>query len=69
MTDVDAAIEGLLAKAKSGELKAIAWAEYGPDDQIRTGWQGPGGRMFWLGVAVRMLQARFDDMLQEGRDG
>jgi hypothetical protein len=63
--DIVAAIEGLLARAKSGEISAFAWAGYATNDATFNGWESEGGTMFQLGASIMVLQSRYANMMQE----
>lgn len=63
--DIVVAIEGLLARAKAGEISAFAWAGYATNDATFNGWEGEGGTMFQLGASIMVLQSRYANMMQE----
>jgi hypothetical protein len=67
-TDLVEALEDLTERAKTGEVVALAWAGYRPDDSCFNGWDGPGGTMFALGASVGLLQTRYQMMMLEGED-
>jgi len=59
--DLVEALEGLIKRAKQGEIQAIAWAGWtnAESDTLFTGWDGAGGTSFHLGAAVGALNTRY----------
>jgi hypothetical protein len=58
-------LERLLAEAKSGTLRAAAWAivrtdGMSPDAEVATGWAQAGSTNFALSAAIARLTHRWD---------
>jgi len=63
--DIIATLEGLLERAKSGEMTGIAYATVAIDGTQGTGWNGVAGTRHPLGTAVMMLSYRYAQRLLE----
>lgn len=63
-------LERLLAKAKAGDIKTIAFATLGPDGYCASGWSTlhQGGSVFQLSGSVSYLQHRLNDYIHESPD-
>jgi hypothetical protein len=61
-------IERLLEMAKSGHLRAIAYATIRECDVVGTGWDGTAGTRYSLGSAIMMLQSRYAEGLLRGAE-
>ena len=59
-------LESLLEKAKSGELRALAYATFSAGDFTGTGWVGSEGTRHPLSSAIMMLNSRYGEALREG---
>lgn len=57
--EIIAVIEDLLARAKSGDLQAIAYCTVSDDGVVGTGWAGTDGTRHPLGMAVSILSVRY----------
>lgn len=64
--DLVETLEGLLAQAKSGELRALAYCTVRQNNVISTGWDGSDGTRYPLGSAVSILSVRYATALQDG---
>lgn len=60
--EIIAALEGLLEKAKAGQIRAIAWATYKSTDMTSAGWCS-GAYGFHLGAAVMSLHNQYGRQL------
>lgn len=60
-----AELERLLARAKDGDLRAIAYATCNANGSTGSGWEGVAGTRLPLGAAVAMLQHRYTSKLME----
>lgn len=59
-------LETLLAAARTGHLRALAYATVREGGLCGVGWEGAPGTKFPLGAAVSILAARYPDwMIQE----
>lgn len=52
-------IKSLLARAESGEIRALAWALVNRDNSLNTGWCGEAGTRYPVGVATSLLSTRY----------
>lgn len=66
--EIIATLEGLLERAKSGELTGLAYATVTLDGTQGTGWQGVAGTRHPLGTAVMMLSHRYASALLHRED-
>lgn len=57
--DIIARLEDLLARAKRGEVSAVAYATLSPGGSKATGWDGTQGTRDQLGMAITILAHRF----------
>ncbi|WWT39898.1 hypothetical protein [Microcystis phage Mwe-JY08] len=57
--DLVAEIEHLLARAKSGELRALAYASVDAYGNTGSGWEGEPGTLIPLAASVLLLQHRY----------
>lgn len=57
--EIVAKLEELLELAKSGELRAIAYATVRPNNMLGTGWIGTAGTRYPVAGAVGMLHTRY----------
>ncbi len=57
--DLVVCLEGLLERARRGEIIAIGYATVSPDDVFGTGWDGAGGTRNGLGMAIAALGVRY----------
>lgn len=64
--DMVAVIEDLLDRAKSGELRGLAYATFASGDITGTGWEGSDGSRHPLSSAIAMLQHRYTQALLGG---
>ena len=64
--DMVETLEGLLADAKSGVLRGIAYATVREGDITGTGWDGSDGSKHWLSSAIMMMHHRYSASLLEG---
>lgn len=58
-------VESLLERAKSGELRALAYVTLTSEGCIGTGWEGVSGSRWPIGTGVGLLQKRYMDALLE----
>lgn len=65
---VIAVLEDLLERAKTGEIRSIAYAYLLPEYTLGTGWAGAetGGNGISLGFAVSALQHEYYDGIRNG---
>lgn len=63
--DMVAAIESLLARAKSGELRGFAYATFAVGNITGTGWEGSDGARHPIASAIMMLHHRYAAALME----
>lgn len=61
-------LEGLLERARSGELRALAYTTLGAQNTIGTGWAGSDGSRYPLGAAIGMLFHRYNSALLESAE-
>ena len=61
--DMVEVIEGLLDRAKSGELRGFAYATYSVGEFTGTGWEGSDGSRHPMSSAIQMLQHRYTQAL------
>jgi hypothetical protein len=66
--DLIETVERLLEMAKSGHLRAIAYATVRENDVIGTGWDGVAGTRYSMGSAIMMLQGRYSEALLQSRE-
>jgi hypothetical protein len=66
--DLVETIEGLLAQAKSGELRALAYCTVRDNNVIGTGWDGSDGTRYPLGTAISILSVRYPTAVMDGKD-
>lgn len=68
VADLVATLEFLLAEAKSGNLRAIAYATVrgAKCDETGTGWSGGHGTRMPLAGSVLMLHDRYAEALRSG---
>lgn len=59
------ALRDLLGRAERGEITALAWVGYRPNDSLFHAWEAAGGTMFQLGAGIMCLQARYALMMSE----
>lgn len=64
--EVVAILEDLLACAKSGELRAVAYATVSEGSNTGTGWEGAGGTKHALAFSIMMLSHRYPAAVLEG---
>ena len=64
--DMVAVVEDLLDRAKSGELRGLAYATFASGDITGTGWEGSDGSRHPLSSAIAMLQHRYTQALLGG---
>lgn len=60
------ALEDLLSRAKSGELRGFAYATVSGGDFHGSGWEGSDGSRHPLSSAIMMLQFRYAEALLGG---
>lgn len=66
--DIVAELEALLKEAKSGSLRAIAYATFSEGDYTGTGWVGSDGTRHPLSSCIAMLQHRYSECLLRGSE-
>lgn len=65
--EIIAKLEELLEMAKSGELRAIAYATERPNNILGTGWIGTAGTRYPVSGAIGMLHTRyFNALISDG---
>lgn len=64
--DMVAEVERLLERAKSGELRGLAYATFATGDITGTGWVGSDGSRHPLSSAIAMLSHRYAAALLGG---
>jgi hypothetical protein len=57
--DLIEALEGLVERAKKGEITGLAWAGVTGNDHLINGWEGPGGTVFTIGASIMALNSRY----------
>lgn len=57
--DLIEALEGLLDRARRGEITCLAWSGHSANDISFNGWEGSGGTSFHLMAGIALLHARF----------
>lgn len=62
--DLVETLEGLLARAKGGDLRGLAYCTVALDGAIGTGWDGADGTRHPLSSAILILQHRYAEALQ-----
>lgn len=62
-------LERLLADAKSGELRALAYAAIRKNEEIGTGWTGDHGTRNPLGLGILLLHHRYAEAVIEAAAG
>lgn len=72
--DLVAELEKLLESAKSGKMRACAWAVVytdglAPDGEVATGWARSGGTNFALSAAIARLTHRWDRHEHRSEEG
>jgi len=63
--DLVATLESLLARAKSGELRGLAYATFATGNVTGTGWEGSDGSRHPISSAIMMLHHRYAAALME----
>ena len=63
VADIVADVEKLLERARSGELRALAYATWGAGDIKGTGWAGDAGTRASLAMVIGMLNHRYFEAL------
>lgn len=58
-------LEDLLARAKVGDVQALAYAHVAPGGSVANGWEGTGASVHSLGFAVSVLHHRYYSGLQD----
>lgn len=66
--DLVATLEWLLADAKSGCLRGLAYATVRENNVIGSGWDGSDGTRYPLAAAISILSVRYPTALQDGKD-
>lgn len=66
--DIIETVERLLEMAKSGHIRAIAYATIRESDVVGTGWDGTAGTRYSLGSAIMMLHSRYAEGLLRGAE-
>ena len=61
-------LERLLAEAKSGDLRGIAYAACKIGDVTATGWDGADGARHPLSTAIAVLSSRYSRALYEASE-
>ncbi|MGE0233242.1 MAG: hypothetical protein AB7O39_00825 [Flavobacteriaceae bacterium] len=64
--DLIETLERLLADAREGSLRALAYATVRKGTLCGAGWDGAPGSKFPLGAAVSILAARYPNWMVEG---
>ena len=62
-SEIIATLEGLLERAKQGQLTGLAYATVSLDGSQGTGWDGVAGTRHPLGTAIMVLNHRYADAL------
>ena len=62
-TDLIETLERLLEDAKSGNIRALAYATVCESEVLGSGWTGVAGTRYHLGSSVLMLQSRYASSL------
>lgn len=65
-TDIIDKLERLLERAKSGDIRAFAYAVVQRQNVLATGWEGTAGTRCTLASSVGILNARYLEGLMEG---
>lgn len=60
VSEIIATLEGLLLRAHSGEIQALAYATVDRTGRIATGWDGGSGTREPLAGAASLLSTRFN---------
>lgn len=63
--DLVETLEGLLARAKSGDLRGFAYATFSVGGGTGTGWDGSDGARHPIAAAIMMLHHRYAAALME----
>lgn len=61
-----ATLEALLVDARSGDLRAFAYATVRQNNAVGTGWDGTAGTRYTLGAVIGMLDTRYHSELLQG---